>query len=154
MKTMKKLAAAFFVFALLAGVQLYSASASEFDKQSTIVANGQTLTAFPYEINKTTLVPARAVSDALGFKIDWNQTAQTATITGDAMQMTVKVGQDSYMATSTIAIGTTAPAELGAAPLLINDSLYVPAEIFRIIQGNDPQAVQQLDHQIIINKVK
>ena len=157
---MKKLLAALLVSAAALTTQAYSvnanpaetAPAATIQQQSSIVVNGQTLNQFSYEINGCTLVPARAVSDALGFKITWNSDDQSADIVGDAMKMNVKVGEDSYMATSTIAIGATAPAQLGSAPVLINDTLYVPAQIFRIIQGNDPDTVKESGSKVIISK--
>ncbi len=157
---MKKLLAALLVSAAALTAQSYTANANPAEtapaaavqQQSSIVVNGKVLNQFSYEVNGCTLVPARAVSDALGFKITWNGDDQSADIVGDAMKMNVKVGDDSYMATSVIAIGATAPAQLGSAPILINDTLYVPAQIFRIIQGNDPDTVKESGGKVIISK--
>lgn len=157
---MKKLLAALLVSAAAFTVQAYtvnanpteSVPAASVQQQADIMVNGKALSQPSYEINGCTLVPARAVSDALGFKITWNSADQSADIVGDTMKMNVKIGDDSYMATSIIAIGATAPAHFGAAPMLINDTLYVPAQIFRIIQGNDPDTVKESGSQVIINK--
>lgn len=119
-----------------------------------IIVNGQVLADYPITINNCTLVPVRAVSDILGFEVIWNGTNQTATIKAKEMQTVVSLGDDLYSAQSISAIGMTAPTTLGSAPLLINDKLYVPAEIFRIIQGNDPDTLQITDTQVIINNAK
>lgn len=157
---MKRLLAALLVSAAAFTAQSYtvnagpseSVPAAAVQQQADIIVDGKALSQPSYEINGCTLVPARAVSDALGFKITWNGDDQSADIISDTMKMNVKVGDDSYMATSIIAIGATAPAHFGAAPLLINDTLYVPAQIFRIIQGNDPDTVKESGSQVIINK--
>ncbi len=144
-------------------ISALSVNANENEKQSqpadyqittqNIIVNQEKLTEFPLTINNCTLVPARSVCDSLGFKIKWNKDNNSATINSNTMEMTVYLGEDLYSAHSVIAIGTTTPTPLGSAPILINDKLYVPAEIFRIIQGNDPNAVQITDTQVSINKI-
>lgn len=62
------------------------------------------------------------------------------------MKSTVKIGQDLYTAQSTIA--------LGSGPLLINDKLYIPAELFRILQGNNPESLIYNNHQILLNTIE
>ena len=123
-------------------------------RQQKIIINDKVLQDFPVSINNCTLVPAREVSDNLGFKISWNKEEQSATINSDTMESTVYLGVDMYSAHSTVAIGATAPIKFGVAPILINNKLYIPAEIFRIIQGNNPNAVLIDNDKIIINHVK
>lgn len=124
-------------------------TAAVLDKQ--LIVNGKTLDTKPIEINNTILVPARLVSDELGFKITWDADKYEANIVADKMQTTVTVGEDSYQAISTIAIGATAPMQFGAPPVLVNNTLYVPAKVFRIIQGNDPEAIVIADDSVTIN---
>lgn len=126
-------------------------TASVLEKQ--LIVNGKTLDTKPIVINDTILVPARAVSDELGFKITWDADKYEANIVGDSMQSTVAVGEDLYQATSTIAIGATAPTQFGAPPVLVNNTLYVPANVFLILQGNDPDAVVVSENNVTINKI-
>lgn len=121
------------------------------DKQ--LIVNGKTLDTKPIVINNTILVPARAVSDELGFKIIWDPDKYEANIVGDGMQSTVTVGENLYQATSTVAIGATAPTQFGAPPVLVSNTLYVPANVFLILQGNDPNAVIVSEDNITINHV-
>ena len=109
---------------------------------------------YPIIINDCTLVPARDVCKNLGFTISWDSDEQTATINSKNMQSTVKIGQDLYTAQSTIALGMTAPISLGSGPLLINDKLYIPAELFRILQGNNPESLIYNNHQILLNTIE
>lgn len=48
----------------------------------------------------------------------------------------------------------TAPISLGSGPLLINDKLYIPAELFRILQGNNPESLIYNNHQILLNTIE
>ncbi len=99
-------------------------------------------------------MPARDVCKNLGFTISWDSDEQTATINSKNMKSTVKIGQDLYTAQSTIALGMTAPISLGSGPLLINDKLYIPAELFRILQGNNPESLIYNNHQILLNTIE
>lgn len=121
--------------------------------QQSIIVNNEKISDYPVIMNKCVLVPARSVSDKLGFTVTWDKANQAATVESDTMKCTMTVGEDLYSAISTVAIGMTAPTQLGSAPLLINNNLYIPAEVFRLIQGNDPDALTITDTQIIIKNV-
>ena len=123
-------------------------------QQDEIIVNGTKINSYPIIINDYTLVPARDVCKNLGFTISWDSDEQTATINSKNMQSTVKIGQDLYTAQSTIALGMTAPISLGSGPLLINDKLYIPAELFRILQGNNPESLIYNNHQILLNTIE
>ncbi len=43
----------------------------------------------PQIINGRTLVPARAIAECTGYKVDWDNSTQTVIITGDAFKMTL-----------------------------------------------------------------
>lgn len=105
-------------------------------------------------INDCTLVPARAVCKELGFNIVWDKMAQRATIQSSTMEMNVYIGKDLYSAHSINALGMTTPISLGSAPLLINNKLYVPAEVFRILQGNNDDCLKINDHQVILKTIE
>lgn len=122
--------------------------------QDEIIVNGTKINAYPIIINDCTLVPARDVCKNLGFTIIWNKNEETATIRSKNMESTIKIGQDLYTAQSTIALGMTAPTSLGSGPLLINNRLYIPAELFRILQGNNPESLIYNNHQIILNTIE
>ena len=120
-----------------------------------IIVNGQTINARPLLLNSCILVPARAVSNALGFTITWDAVNYAVTITAPYMQTTQYMGEDLSSAVTTIpgAVGMTAPISWGAPPVLINNVAYVPVEIFKLIQGNDPKTISITDTAIEIHTV-
>lgn len=109
-----------------------------------IVINGDTLDLKYQKLfaekdanGKTVLmVPLRAISEALGFKVDWKD--RSAYIDDGQMHTTVTIGKDEYSATTSIegAVGATGPFSLGAAPQIVNNRTYVPLQIFEILMGN------------------
>ncbi|AIQ55341.1 copper amine oxidase N-terminal domain-containing protein [Paenibacillus sp. FSL R7-0331] len=66
------------------------------------------------------LVPLRAVAEALGFTLTWNQAGKTAELNKGNIVTTVKSGEDRYTVNK---MNTT----LGTAPLTKENKLYVPA---------------------------
>lgn len=128
--------------------------AQEATIQDEIIVNEVKLSDYPIVINDCTLVPARAVSEKLGFKVIWDKEAQMALIQSEDMEMNIYMGKDLYSAHSIRAIGMTAPISLGSAPLLVNGKLYVPAEIFRILQGNSADSLEINEHQVILRTIK
>lgn len=118
-----------------------------------IIVNGKKLDLQPLQLNGCLLVPARAVSDALGFTTTWDAKEHAVTITGPSMKTTQYLGEDFSNAVTIIpgATGMTAPTSFGAPPVLVNNTAYVPAEIFQIIQGNNPDTLVVTDTTIEIN---
>ena len=128
--------------------------ASSYTLAKSIVVNGQKLNSQPLLINGCVLVPARAVSDALGFTTTWFGGAEPyITIASGSMQTQLYFGIDYSNAVSTIADGATSPSSFGAPPILVNNTAYVPVDIFRIIQGNNPAALQITDTEIILKTI-
>lgn len=152
---MKKfLLALFCLFTLISFNGITSANNLNTTQSDAIIVNDTKLQQYPITINNCLLVPARAVSDQLGFTINWDNDTQSATIIGKTMKTKVHIGQDLYFASSISAIGMTNPTPLGAAPVLINNQLYVPAELFRLIQGNAHDAFTLKDHQLIFKTIE
>lgn len=144
---------AFAVYILPASASSKNSETTKPVIQQAIIIDNQKINDYPIIMNDCILVPARSVSEKLGFTISWDEQNQSATVQSDTMQCTMTIGEDLYSATSIIAIGMTAPTKLGSAPLLINNNLYIPAEVFRLIQGNDPNALTITDTQIILKNV-
>lgn len=67
------------------------------------------------------LVPVRAVSEALGSEVSWNQD-KTITIDNGVMHAKLTIGKDSYIVVTSNSelVGMSTPFSLGAAPILIN----------------------------------
>jgi hypothetical protein len=77
------------------------------------------------------LVPFRKVAEGLGYTVKWNQDTYAAELTKGAQWTSVSVGKDSYF------FAKMAPVALGAAPVILNDSLYVPVKFLSdILKAN------------------
>ncbi|WP_150270005.1 copper amine oxidase N-terminal domain-containing protein [Paenibacillus tepidiphilus] len=85
---------------------------------------------------KEPLIPLRAVAEALGFELTWNNTTKTVDVSKDNIFTTVKSGEDRYAVNK---MSTT----LGTAPVTQANKLYVPvsfiSEVLRqtiAVEGN------------------
>ncbi|MHA6529844.1 stalk domain-containing protein [Paenibacillus sp. BAC0078] len=102
-------------------------------------------------INKVVMVPARAVFEALGFTVTWNAKEKKLHAENGERETDVVLGDDNYFAYSTKSIGMTAPVPLGAAPVKIGGSIYVPVKLFSIVLGNQANPVVVKGGKIIVN---
>lgn len=68
------------------------------------------------------LVPFRKVAEGLGYTVKWNQDTYGAELSKGAQWTSVSVGKDSYF------YAKMAPVALGAAPVILNDTLFVPTK--------------------------
>ena len=75
-----------------------------------------------YEKDNTTMVPLREVAEAAGFTVTWDA-ENRAVILNDGVY-SLKIGENSYVK------GKMMPLTLSAAPEIVNDLTYVPAEFF------------------------
>lgn len=103
------------------------------------------------EKNGKYLVPLKAVSKALGFNLKWDAKAQSASIDDGSVKTTITVGRDAYYKASSKAIGLTNNFSYGAAPEIINGSMYVPTDLFKLLYSNEA-AVKVSGETIFINK--
>lgn len=75
-----------------------------------------------YAKYNTTMVPLREVAEAAGFTVTWDA-ENRAVILNDGVY-SLKIGENSYVK------GKMMPLTLSAAPEIVNDLTYVPAEFF------------------------
>ena len=75
-----------------------------------------------YAKDNTTMVPLREVAEAAGFTVTWDE-ENRAVILNDGVY-SLKIGENSYVK------GKMMPLTLSAAPEIVNDLTYVPAEFF------------------------
>lgn len=66
-----------------------------------------------------TMIPLRAVSESLGFKVEWQQSNNVITISKNNRQLNLQIGS-----TTATVDGTT--VEMGVKPLLVGNLTYVP----------------------------
>ena len=110
----------------------------------SITVDGKTLglgSAKIFEQNNRTMVPMRAVAEQMGFKVTWDDKTQTATAEKSDKKMTLRIGEDTYMYAAK-PVGISYGQSLGAAPMLLDYTTYVPLRMFEIlgssftVQGN------------------
>ena len=73
----------------------------------------------PVIVNGRTLVPVRGVFQSLGFTVEWEQSAYTATLTNDANTVIIKAG-DSFFLSNGVRCDLDVPAQI------INDRMMLP----------------------------
>lgn len=76
------------------------------------------------------MLPLRAVTESLGFKLNWNQETLSVDLLKGSVFTTVKTGEDRYAINKMF---TT----LGTAPELVDNKLYVPASfVSKVLHGS------------------
>lgn len=74
-------------------------------------------------------IPIRAVAQALGFQVLWDNESKTVSLANMPVFITFQIGVDGYT------FAKTAPMPLGAAPKLIDNTTYVPIEVVSELMG-------------------
>lgn len=92
------------------------------------------LSQYIFETNGNTMVPLRAVAEKMGFTVGWDSENQAITVGDGEWEVLIYIGVDSYVGVSKIAIGMTAPQSYGAAPQLFEDTTFVPAKMFELME--------------------
>lgn len=107
---------------------------------NTLIVNGDKVDLGDLKIHnegKHVMVPLRVLCDALGFDLTWDEQGKNILLDNGDVKTTLTIGKDSYFKSSSQALGLTRPVELGIAPTIINNSTYVPVELFEVLYGND-----------------
>ncbi|WP_209860282.1 copper amine oxidase N-terminal domain-containing protein [Paenibacillus shirakamiensis] len=90
-------------------------------QQMKISVNGILLSGLGYQVSgKEAMIPLRDVAGALGMTVLWNTKKQAAEVTKDQLWTLVKLGEDRYTVNKM-------SISLGAAPVMSNGKVYVPA---------------------------
>lgn len=91
--------------------------------------------------NGLLMLPLRSVAEGLGFNVTWQGGDKSILLDNGTIKTTLYIGADSYFKASSQAIGLTQNFNLGAAPILIDSSTYVPASLFNLLYS-DNEAVK------------
>lgn len=120
--------------------------------QMKIVVKGKTMPVQTISVNGCTMAPVRAIAEALGFKVTWNAD-RSININNGEMQSDLRIGDNSYVVYTAVEgmAGMSAPFELGSAPIIKNNTAYVPIDLFVPLFGNDPATVKTSGDTITIN---
>lgn len=121
------------------------------DATMQVIVNGQFVTEDTYQVGGGVMVPVRAVAEALGFKVTWNDD-WTVNLNDGNMQCNLAIGDNFYVVytANPELIGMSSPFELESAPELKNFTTYVPVSLFVPLLGNDPDTVTLENNRIII----
>ena len=88
----------------------------------------------PFVSQEKVMVPLRPVAEALGYTVTWTaEDAQRVEIDNGVVRTWVDIGVDSYCRTSSTAIGMGAPVSFGAAPVAMDNTTYVPVDLFAMM---------------------
>lgn len=109
----------------------------------SIVVNGNIVEAPKAYINEQgiVMVPIRAISEALDYKVEWEQNTKSVTLN---KAISLSIGKDYYT------YMRMAPIELGTAPVLINSRTFVPLSFFTEVLKLNEASV--MGGSIIINQ--
>ena len=120
--------------------------------QMKIVVKGKTMPVQTISVNGCTMAPVRAIAEALGFKVTWNAD-RSININNGEMQSDLRIGDNSYVVYTAVEgmAGMSAPFSLGSAPIIKNNTAYVPIDLFVPLFGNDPGTVKTSGDTITIN---
>lgn len=120
--------------------------------QMKIVIKGKTMPVQTISVNGCTMAPVRAIAEALGFKVTWNAD-RSININNGKMQSDLRIGDNSYVVYTAVdgMAGMSAPFSLGSAPVIKNNTAYVPIDLFVPLFGNDPATVKTSGDTITIN---
>ena len=120
--------------------------------QMKIVVKGKTMPVQTISVNGCTMAPVRAIAEALGFKVTWNAD-RSININNGKMQSDLRIGDNSYVVYTAVEgmAGMSAPFSLGSAPIIKNNTAYVPIDPFVPLFGNDQATVKTSGDTITIN---
>lgn len=90
----------------------------------TIEADGKSFEAKPHSENGVDYIPVRAAAEALGYDVDWNDSLKAVTVGTVQLGATFNVGVNKYTKAKMKA------QELSAAPILVDEKMYVPTDFF------------------------
>ncbi len=100
-------------------------STSAFADSTTVAIDGKVVENSNVVVeNGVTYIPVRPVAEALGLNVEWTaETKSVAISNGGPLYITFTIGENGYT------IAKTAPMPLSAAPVIINSSAYIPADV-------------------------
>ena len=111
---------------LLATLALTASMAVSAFAGTAVTINGQAVeNAQAIVENGATYIAVRPIADALGINVEWKADTKTVVVTnGGPLYITFKIGVNGYT------FAKTAPMELSGAPIVVDSTTYVPADVF------------------------
>lgn len=101
------------------------------------------------EIDGITMLPLRAIAEAMGYTITWDATSHSIDIQQGAQWTSIVIGENRYFRNK------MAPWQLSSPPIIVNDRTLVPAEFFADILGKgielNQKSINFLENDAIIH---
>ena len=144
-KNVKRIAAGLLAVAVMMTGAVFAAD------DAALVINGETVEgAQVVTKDEMVFVPVRALCEALGMEVMWDNDAELVTIAKMPIYVTFSPTEDAYT------FAKTAPMQLGSAPFLQNDRTYVPAifiseilkQEFTIAENGDVNVTAVVDNSV------
>lgn len=125
---MKRVYSIFLLLAIICSISVKSIAAENIK----ILINNQPLSTNtpPVIVDGRTLVPLRAIGEAMGCTVTWIGATQTANLMNDAVMVSMQIGSN-YIGKKK-RVGNSEPTykQIDVPAQLINDSTYIPARAF------------------------
>lgn len=86
------------------------------------------------------MVPLKTTAESLGFKVEADKDNKIISLDNGEIKTNVYVGMDGYYYSSSNAIGLTMMHQLGAEPMIEDNSVYVPINMYNFL-FNDQKTV-------------
>jgi hypothetical protein len=106
------------------------------DTVNNVIIHGKTINLGKLGVvvnNGKVMVPLKVTAEDLGFKVDINNDNKKAELDNDQIKTEIEIGKDSYYYASSHMIGMTAPEKLGVAPVVIDNEIYVPINLYKLL---------------------
>lgn len=102
------------------------------DSNIKIVINNQELhtNVHPVIVDGRTLVPLRAIGEAMGCTVTWVDATKTANLMNDAVLVSMQIGSKFIGKKKRVGTGEPSYKEIDVAPQIINGNTYIPARAF------------------------
>ena len=126
---MKKFLA--FTIVILSMISLFTINIKA-DNDIKIIINNQTLQTDtpPVIVDGRTLVPLRAIGEAMGCEVTWVAATRTANLKNETTIVSMQIGNQWVTKVKRVGDGAQTVKEIDVPPMLINDRTYIPARAF------------------------
>lgn len=144
-KNVKRIAAGLLAVAVMMTGAVFATDNSALAINGEVVEDAKVLTK-----DEMVFVPVRALCEALGMEVMWDNDAELVTIVKMPIYVTFSPTEDAYT------FAKTAPMQLGSAPFMKNDRTYVPAifiseilkQEFTIAENGDINVSAVIDNSV------
>ena len=117
---------------LMTGMLSTASATEELNDEIKIIINNQPLITAdpPTIIDGRTLVPLRAIAEAMGCDVTWVASTQTANLTNETTIVSMQIGNKLVGVRKRAGSSQPSYKEIDVPPMLINDRTYIPARAF------------------------